>query len=62
MSNEKVETLIELNSDTVPLIDGIIEKYKLKSRSKAFRVILDFIIESENDWDIIFKKRRCKRC
>ena len=62
MSNEKVKTSIELNSDTLPLIDDIVEKYKLKSQSKAFRVILDFISESEKDWDIIFKKRRCKRC
>ena len=62
MSNKKVETLIELNSDTLPLLDQLIEQYKIKSLSKAFRVILDFISQNKKDWDIIFKKRRCKRC
>ena len=62
MSNQKVDTLIELNSDTIPLIKDIVKKYKLKNQSKVFRVILDYISENESEWDIIFKKRRCKRC
>ncbi len=62
MSNQKVDTLIELNSDTIHLIKDIVKKYKLKNQSKAFRVILDYISENESEWDIIFKKRRCKRC
>ena len=62
MLNQKVKKLIELNSDTVPLIEDIVKKYKLKNQSKAFRVILDYISESESEWDNIFKKRRCKRC
>ena len=42
--------------------DKFVEKYKLRTKSKAFRVLLDYISENEDGWDVIFKKRRCKRC
>tara|TARA_B100000579_G_C22162472_1_gene545908 strand:- start:108 stop:296 length:189 start_codon:yes stop_codon:yes gene_type:complete len=62
MAGTKIKETIELNADTIPLIEDIVEKYKLRTNSKAFRVLLDYISESEDHWDIIFKKRRCKRC
>ncbi len=62
MISKKIRETIELNDDTLPLIEGIVEKYKLKNKSKAFRVLLDYVSESEEIWDHIFKKRRCKRC
>ncbi len=62
MAGTKIKETIELNADTIPLIEDIVEKYKLRTKSKAFRVLLDYISESEDHWDIIFKKRRCKRC
>ena len=62
MAGTKIKETIELNADTIPLIEDIVKKYKLRTKSKAFRVLLDYIAESEDHWDIIFKKRRCKRC
>ena len=62
MAGAKIKETIELNADTIPLIEDIVKKYKLRTKSKAFRVLLDYISESEDHWDIIFKKRRCKRC
>ena len=62
MAGTKIKETIELNADTIPLIEYIVEKYKLRTKSKAFRVLLDYISENEDGWDDIFKKRRCKRC
>ncbi len=62
MAGTKIKETIELNDDTIPLIEDIVEKYKLRTKSKAFRVLLDYISENEDAWDVIFKKRRCKRC
>ena len=62
MAGTKIKETIELNDDTIPLIEDIVKKYKLRTKSKAFRVLLDYISESEDHWDTIFKKRRCKRC
>ena len=62
MTEKKIKQLIELNTDTIPMVEEIVEKYKLKDKSKAFRVLLDYLMESKENWDLIFKKRRCKRC
>ena len=62
MSKVKVEVAIEVNPDTVLMIDKIANDYKIKSRSKAFRVLLDYVMVNETEWDNMFKKKRCKRC
>ena len=62
MSKAKVEVTIEVNPDTVLMMDKIVNDYKIKSRSKAFRVLLDYVMVNEKEWDNMFKKKRCKRC
>lgn len=62
MSKVKVEVAIEVNPDTVLMMDKIVNDYKIKSRSKAFRVLLDYVMVNEAEWDNMFKKKRCKRC
>ena len=59
---KKVEIAIEVNPDNVEMMDKIVADYKIKDRSKAFRVLLDYVIDNEKEWDNIFKKKRCKRC
>ena len=59
---KKVEIAIKVNPDNVEMMDKIVADYKIKDRSKAFRVLLDYIIDNEKAWDEIFKKKRCKRC
>ena len=59
---KKVEIVIEVNPDNVEMMDKIVAAYKIKDRSKAFRVLLDYVIDNEKAWDEIFKKKRCKRC
>jgi hypothetical protein len=59
---KKVEISIEVNPDNVEMMDKIVDKYKIKDLSKAFRVLLDYVIDNETEWDNMFKKKRCKRC
>ncbi len=60
--SKKFEITIEVNPDNVEMIDTIVDNYKIKDRSKAFRVLLDYVVDNETEWDNIFKKKRCKRC
>ena len=59
---KKVEIAIEVNPDNVEMMDKIASNYKIKDRSKAFRVLLDYVIDNETEWDSMFKRKRCKRC
>ena len=59
---KKVEVTIKINPDNVEMMDKIVDNYKIKDRSKAFRVLLDYVIDNEAEWDNIFKRKRCKRC
>ena len=59
---KKVEIAIEVNPDNVEMMDKIVVAYKIKDRSKAFRVLLDYVIDNEKKWDEMFKRKRCKRC
>jgi len=44
------------------LFDKIVADYRIKDRSKAFRVLLDYVVDNEKAWDEMFKRKRCKRC
>ena len=59
---KKVEIAIEVNPDNVEMMDKIVSDYRIKDRSKAFRVLLDYVVDNENAWDEMFKRKRCKRC
>ena len=38
------------------------EKYKLADRSKALRVILDYVADEKEEHEYIYSVRRCLRC
>ena len=59
---KKVEIAIEVNPDNVETMDKIVAEYRMKARSKAFRVLLDYVVDNEKAWDEMFKRKRCKRC
>ena len=59
---KKVEIAIEVNPDNVEMMDKIVADYRIKDRSKAFRVLLDYVVDNEKAWDEMFKRKRCKRC
>ena len=59
---KKVVIAIEVNPDNVEMMDKIVADYRIKDRSKAFRVLLDYVVDNEKAWDEMFKRKRCKRC
>jgi hypothetical protein len=38
------------------------EKYDIPDESKAFRVVIDYLISTKNVHDDVFGKNRCLRC
>ena len=62
MAGEKITVNCEIDPDSVEMLNSITEQYKLPNSSKALRCLLDFIAESEDEWDVVFKKIRCRRC
>ena len=59
---KKVEIAIEVNPDNVEMMDKIVADYRIKDRSKAFSVLLDYVVDNEKAWDEMFKRKSCKRC
>ena len=62
MSGEKIEVTFEINSDMDKLLDKIVDDYNLPDKSKAIRVLLDYVDEKETEWDDMFATIRCNRC
>ena len=62
MSGEKKEITFEINTDSDDMLEKIVEEYKLPDKSKAIRVLLDYVEEKESEWDDMFATVRCNRC
>ena len=62
MSGDKKEVTFEINIDSNEMLEKIVEEYKLPDKSKAIRVLLDYVEEKESDWDEMFATVRCNRC
>tara|TARA_Y100001970_G_scaffold1093_1_gene1264 strand:- start:1641 stop:1829 length:189 start_codon:yes stop_codon:yes gene_type:complete len=62
MSGDKKEITFEINTDSDEMLEKIVEEYKLPDKSKAIRVLLDYVEEKESDWDDMFATVRCNRC
>ena len=61
MAGVKNKTEFEIQPDAIEMLDDIVEKYNLPDKSKALRCLLDYAA-TDGDWDVIFKKVRCRRC
>ena len=59
MSGDKKEVTFEINIDSNEMLEKIVEEYKLPDKSKAIRVLLDYVEEKESDWDDMFATVRC---
>tara|TARA_B100001287_G_scaffold219276_1_gene188274 strand:+ start:438 stop:626 length:189 start_codon:yes stop_codon:yes gene_type:complete len=62
MSKEKKEVTFEIYPDMDKLIDKIVNEYNLPDKSKAIRILLDYVDEKDSEWDEIFATTRCNRC
>ena len=62
MSKEKKKVELEIYEDMDKLLDKIVEDYNLPDKSKAIRVLLDYVDEKEDEWHEMFATVRCNRC
>ena len=62
MSKDKIKMEVEIYADMDKLLDKIVDDYNLPDKSKAIRVVLDYVDEKENEWDEMFATVRCNRC
>ena len=62
MSKEKKKVELEIYEDMDKLLDKIVDDYNLSDKSKAIRVLLDYVDEKEDEWDEMFATVRCNRC
>jgi len=62
MAGDKKKITLEINIDSDEMLEKIVEDYKLPDKSKAIRVLLDYVQEKETDWDDMFATVRCNRC
>jgi hypothetical protein len=62
MAGNKKKVTLEINIDSDEMLEKIVEDYKLPDKSKAIRVLLDYVEEKETDWDDMFATVRCNRC
>ena len=62
MSDEKIVLNLEIYTDMDRLLEKIVDDYNLPDKSKAIRILLDYIDEKDSEWDDIFGTTRCNRC
>ena len=62
MSKEKKEVTFEIYPDMDKLLDKIVDDYNLPDKSKAIRILLDYVDEKDSEWDDMFATTRCSRC
>ena len=62
MSKEKKEVTFEIYPDMDKLLDKIVDDYNLPDKSKAIRILLDYVDEKDSEWDDMCATTRCNRC
>ncbi len=62
MSKDKKEVTFEIYPDMEKLLDKIVDDYNLPDKSKAIRILLDYVDEKDSEWDDMFATTRCNRC
>lgn len=62
MAGEKEVYEIRLNADQMAFIRSAKDKYNIRDDSKAFRVVVDYLITNPEVHDEVFSQSRCLRC
>ena len=53
MAGKKIKVDFELQQDSIDMLDYFKDKYKLADRSKALRVILDYVADESEEHEYI---------
>ena len=62
MAGKKISIDFEIQQYSIDMLDYFKDKYKLADRSKALRVILDYVASESEEHENIYSIRRCLRC
>ncbi len=62
MAGPKETYEVELTADQMAFIRSMKEKFQIADESKTFRVVVDYLMTTQNVHDTVFGKNRCLRC
>jgi hypothetical protein len=62
MAHTKQTYDVQLNTDQMAFMRTMKEKYQIADESKAFRVVLDYLMVTRDVHDTVFGQTRCLRC
>ena len=62
MAGPKETYEVQLNPDQMAFIRSMKEKYEIADDSKTIRVVIDYLMVTQNIHDDVFGQNRCLRC
>ena len=62
MAGPKQTYEVELNTDQMAFMRSMKEKFDIADESKTFRVVIDYLMTTQNVHGDVFGKNRCLRC
>ena len=62
MAGPKETYEVQLNADQMAFIRSMKEKYEIADDNKTFRIVMDYLMVTQNVHDAVFGKNRCLRC
>ena len=62
MANAKQTFEVQLTTDQMAFMRSMKEKYEIADESKTFRVVIDYLMVTQNVHDAVFGQSRCLRC
>ena len=62
MAGPKETYEVELTADQMAFMRSMKEKFQIADESKTFRVVVDYLMTTQNVHDTVFGKNRCLRC
>ena len=62
MAGPKETYEVQLNPDQMAFIRSMKEKYEIADNSKTLRVVIDYLMVTQDVHDAVFGQSRCLRC
>ena len=62
MAGPKETYDVQLNPDQMAFIRSMKEKYQIADDSKTIRVVIDYLMVTQDAHDAVFGQSRCLRC
>ena len=62
MAGPKETYEVELTTDQMAFMRSMKEKFQIADESKTFRVVVDYLMTTQNVHDTVFGQSRCLRC